>query len=145
MLSLYGIVGFTREHSSMERKIYLLILSVLAFATAQAQKNAYICQFTFSGKVVGEDAGVIYISYLNKDGQYIRDSCTLKKGAFRFQGSICESTHAYFWGSIKSRNVDDPNFTDIFLEPNTMHGAFRVNNFKEGTIEGSKTQHEYRK
>ncbi len=74
----------------------------------------------------------------------IRDTAQLKEGNFFFTGIIKGPTKAFITGKTKSRSVDDPNFTEVFLEPTNMTIVLTPNDFKHSTITGSFTQNEVR-
>ena len=116
------------------------ILTLSCIVNAQEKLNN---SFVLTGKVIGQDTGYVYLTYLNSYNKYIRDSFYLRKGEFKFFGSITEPCHADFYGNIKSNSVDDSNFTDIFIEPTKMQAIFKLNDFKHGEIAGSKSQNEF--
>ncbi|MEI8075708.1 MAG: DUF4369 domain-containing protein, partial [Bacteroidota bacterium] len=87
-------------------------------------------EFVFKGKIVGQDSGFVHLSYSNSSGKYIHDSVYLTKGEFEFKGFISEPTISYFYGKRKSRSVDDPNSTDIYLEPTKINVIFKLDSFK---------------
>jgi len=82
------------------------------------------------------------LSYMNKEQQVIQDSVRLNNGLFSFTGFIDAPAEAVFKGTT-SYHVDDPNFTEVFLEPAEMNAVVKVNDFKHIHITGSKTQAEY--
>lgn len=120
----------------------LFVVSVLTSSTI-AQTKGKSNQFVFKGKVIGLDTGYIYLTYTAASGKYQLDSCFLHHGEFQLKGYINEPTLARFYGKIKSRSVDDPNFVEMFIEPTPMQGVFKVDDFKQGKVTGSKTQIEY--
>src|SRR6185436_6406231 len=97
-------------------KYIFLLLLIAANEIGIAQQKA-ADRFVLQGKVLNQDEGLVYLSYMNKDGERVRDSVALKNGMFEFRGAIKEPTIAYFTGNVSSRNMDDPNFTTFFLEP----------------------------
>lgn len=116
-----------------------VLLLVLVNANAQQKpKGAFIVQ----GTMLNQQRGWVYLSYPDKEGKYIRDSAAIKNGTFQFKGFINEPTMAYFNGRMKSRSVDDPNYTTIYLEPTVMKIIVSENAFKEAKVSGSKTQRE---
>lgn len=127
----------------MKHLMYAITFSIL-LNTALGQVNVNRNnEFILKGKVIGQEIGYLHLSYTNSQGVYQHDSCLLKSGAFQFKGSINEPTIAYFYGNRKSRSVDDPNSTDIYLEPTKMEAIFKVNEFKDVKIAGSQTQNEF--
>jgi peroxiredoxin len=121
----------------------LALLATSFTFVANAQKTSPKKTFTLKGKVIGQDSGYVYLNYLNSSEKYINDSCYLKKGLFEFQGAIVEPTKASFTGKTVSRSVEDPNRTDIYLEPAIQNATLSVNDFKHVKITGSKTQREH--
>lgn len=117
----------------------VLSLLVLTAAAQQKQKN----HFVLTGRIDGQPAGYVYLSYTNSEGKYIRDSAALNNGVFRLEGSVSEPTMAYFNGKVASRSMEDPNSTSFFLEPNNMRLTASVGQFKQAKISGSKTQVDY--
>jgi len=99
--------------------------------------------FTLTGRVTNLQEGCVYLRYSDKDGKYINDSAALQKGAFRFSGHIAEPAMAGFSGKVSSRNMDDPNYTMIFLEPANMNVVVADKAFKQATVTGSVSQREY--
>lgn len=125
------------------KKNLLLPLTILLFSTTvTSQRNSANGWFTLKGEVVGQDTGFVYLKYRNGLGKYVNDSCYLTNGRFELKGILKEPTIASFYGNIISRSVDDPNFTEIFLEPTKMSALFKVNNFKKGEITGSITHNQ---
>jgi peroxiredoxin len=126
------------------KHLMIALLIPLLFNVAQGQKKLNSNQeFVLKGKVIGQKNGFLHLSYFNSQDIYQHDSCLLKSGSFEFKGSINEPTVAFFYGNIKSRAVDDPNSSDIYLEPTKMVAILKVNDFKEGQITGSQTQNEF--
>src|ERR1035438_7245529 len=93
---------------AMRLSILVSLLALSSIVSAQLiTKNT----FRLTGKVVGQDTGYVHLNYLNSSKKFIQDSFYLRKGEFEFSGSITEPCHAFFYGNIKSRSVDDLNFT----------------------------------
>ncbi len=124
---------------------YFIIATLICFLSpsSNAQTKTVNKQFVLTGKIIGQDSGYVHLSYWNSFDKYVHDSCYLKNGDFKFTGFINESIIAYFYGKRKSRSVDDPNSTDIFIEPTAMNAVFKAGDFKHSTITNSKTQKEY--
>ena len=119
-----------------------LCFLILSVSSGSSQLKLKGNEFLLTGKVIGLDTGFVYLRYVDTYGKFRLDSCSLNNGSFRFGGKINEPGIASFYGKRKSRSVDDPNFTDIFLEPAIIHGTFLVDNFKQGKITGSKSHKE---
>ncbi|SFH46498.1 AhpC/TSA family protein [Pedobacter insulae] len=121
----------------MKRVRFLIVLTFLSlFAFAQK------ATFTISGTINWKNSGYIYLSYRDKDGQSKTDSSIIIQQTFKFKGNINEPTNAYLRGSLKTRNVDDPNFTSFFIEPSEMKLEVTEGNYKDFKLKGSKTQDE---
>ncbi|MBE7172566.1 MAG: AhpC/TSA family protein [Williamsia sp.] len=120
----------------------LFVISVLT-SSAFAQTKGKRGEFVFQGKIIGLDTGYIYLAYTDTSGKYRLDSCFLHHGGFQLKGYINEPSLARFYGKIRSRDIDDPNFVELFIEPTSMQGVFKVDDFKRGKVTGSKTQIEY--
>ena len=108
-----------------------------------AQNTIQPSQFIFTGKVIGSNAPKIYLSYKNKEGKRIMDSCILKDGDFSFTGYIDEPTSAFAKTTTKiMEDATNMNFTGFFIEPGVLSAVFTQDHFKEVKIIGSKTQQE---
>jgi thiol-disulfide isomerase/thioredoxin len=101
-------------------------------------------KFVLSGKIDGQQEGMVHLSYAVAKGEYVQDSAVLHQGAFRFTGTLSEPTMVWFHGKTRSQNMDDPNATGFFIEPGTMEVALSVNNFKHAILKGSASQNEYK-
>jgi peroxiredoxin len=123
-------------------RLIILVSVILLSSNLKAQVNTN-GTFILSGEIVGQDTGYVHLNYVNSSRMYIQDISPLKNGKFHFFGSISEPTDADLYWNIPHRNLDDPNFTRLFLEPTKMEGTFKTNEFKDGIIEGSATQREY--
>jgi thiol-disulfide isomerase/thioredoxin len=121
----------------MKKHILIPMLLILTAWTAKAQ------QFDLKGKITGQNTGYIHIWYGDKNGKNVNDSCAITNGTFELKGEIAEPTMAYLYGNIKSQSVDDPNSTNIFIEPTIMQVTLAADEFKHAVITGSKTQNEY--
>ncbi|MFI5193760.1 MAG: TlpA disulfide reductase family protein [Chitinophagales bacterium] len=118
------------------------LMLVFLGACAEAQPMNNQGKFFLKGNILEQDTGVICLSYRDKNGKYINDTTSIKNGMFSFIGFINEPTHASLSGNIKSRSVDDDNFTEFFIEATTMHVIVRANYFKLAAITGSPSQDE---
>ena len=98
--------------------------------------------FLLTGKISGQKKGIIKLIYTDKNGKYILDSSAIKKGRFQFRGHIAEPTMVYLDGTVQASDMNDPNFTNFFLEPGDIKITLEFNNFKNAIITGSKTQAE---
>ncbi len=123
----------------------ILLLFFISFITVKAEAQGTTGRFVFHGTVSGQDTGFVHLYYLNKTGNVVKDSVQLAKGNFSFTGLISEPMRAEFTGKTKTRSVDDPNYTEVFLEPAEMTVTASANDFKHVHVTGSKTQAEYEK
>ena len=98
--------------------------------------------FKINGKIEGQNSGSIVLGYSNSKNQVINDTCIITNGAFSFSGFISEPTLAFLSGETKSRTMDDPNRTELFIEPSNMTIYLTFNDFKHLKVMGSKTQTE---
>jgi peroxiredoxin len=121
----------------------LLFIFILCVATHLFSQKNSSSSFNFKGKVIGQDSGFIHIAYFDSSKKYVNDSCPLNDGSFQFKGIIKGATRATFYGNRKSRSVDDPNWTEIFLEPGDITATVKVNEFKKAEIIGSKSQNHF--
>lgn len=124
-------------------KTLLLFISIILPIAALFSQNNPINKFHLKGKIVGQDTGYVHIGYFANKKIYINDSCYLKNGEFEFAGFINGATRGTFYGKRKSRSVDDPNWTEIFIEPGNMEAIFKVDEFKKAQLTGSKSQNEF--
>jgi peroxiredoxin len=120
--------------------LFIFIICVTTHLFSQKNCNS---NFIFNGKVIGEDSGFIHLAYFDSLKKYVNDSCSLNNGSFQFKGIIKGTTRATFYGNRRSRSVDDPNWTEIFLEPGEMKATVKVNEFKKAEITGSKSQNDF--
>src|SRR5882757_6817495 len=93
---------------------FLLACLLLSTVGSQAQS------FVLSGTITGQASGKLKLSYTDKNGHRTQDSSLIKNGRFEFKGMIAEPQIAYLQGAIKSRDMNDPNSFDFFLEPASM-------------------------
>jgi thiol-disulfide isomerase/thioredoxin len=120
----------------MKKHIILALLLLSATLITKAQV------FEITGQITGQNTGYVHLSYQDNNSKWINDSCALKNGGFNFKGNINGPQIIYFYGAIKSRNVEDPNSTDFFIEPGNMTFQATAGDFKNAVITGSKTQDE---
>lgn len=108
---------------------------------AQANNSAYK-PFTLSGKIAGQNEGVIYLMYTDPSNGRILDSAKITKmGKFSFKGKVLEPTHAEL--SLISPFTEEYEmnyFTGIFLEPGKMKIKADRNNFRFLKMKGSVSQ-----
>ncbi|MCW3074288.1 MAG: alkyl hydroperoxide reductase/Thiol specific antioxidant/Mal allergen [Flaviaesturariibacter sp.] len=90
--------------------------------------------FHLTGILKGRDTGTMVLWY-PQFGQFIRDTCVLKKGRFLFSGLITEPAFSWLKGSAA-----DGNSTNIFIEKGKQHIILEENSFDEFHMSGSYTQ-----
>ena len=101
--------------------------------------------FWLSGKIQGLDTGKLYFAYLDKDNKYIFDSIQIKKGRFKFNGSIAHTTFAAIGlkdGENKYGYFSGPNYTGMSLEPANMEFSAKIGNFEDFNLTGSFSQNQ---
>jgi len=122
------------------RKIIIFFI-VFAFALkVSAQKSGNTTNFTLTGKVNGRNTGSVWIGYTDKNGKWIKDTTYLNNGKFIFRGLIDGATPAILTGNAKSSSGDDPNFTELFIEPGRMTVTLTEDHFKDFSMTGSAMQ-----
>ena len=119
--------------------LVLVFASCLFSRTGFAQEVVHI-----TGSLTGQQDGTVVLTYPGAAGGFRRDTATVNNGIFSFTVQLAEPVMASLSGNIKSRGVDDPNFTGFFVEPRkdiTIHLV--ADHFKEAIIQGSSIQDEY--
>ncbi|HXD79412.1 MAG TPA: TlpA disulfide reductase family protein [Puia sp.] len=118
----------------------------LLFLPASLTVSAVSAQqpFTLTGKISGHPEGMMRISYQGPNGKRVADSAKISNGAFAFHGSLDGPTMAYLYDAKSVGSMDDPNSTDLFIEPGDMTIALKQGSFKEAEITGSQTEADYR-
>ena len=122
----------------MQRYSLLLLFVPLSFAAAAQQP------FTLAGKITGHNSGLIHLAYNGANGARVMDSARITNGAFVFHGHLDGPSNAYLYESSKPTSVDDPNSTDLFMEPGDMTIDLKQGAFKDAVITGSTSQSEYK-
>ncbi len=120
-------------------KIGLLVMLVVMSISGFAQNTS----FTINGVINWKNDGYIYISYQDKDGKSKTDSSIIIKQTFKFTGEINEPKNVFLRSSLKINNMDDPNFTTLFIEPGHMKLEITAGDYKNFKLSGSKTQDEF--
>jgi peroxiredoxin len=124
-------------------KVLQIIVFLFVNAFVLHSQNSSVGQFVFKGKVVGQDAGYVYLKYTDAFNKDVTDSCNLRRGEFEFTGMVNGATNAGFYGNIKSNSANDPNWTELFIEPGSITAIFKVNEFKQLKMTGSRAQDEF--
>ena len=74
---------------------------------------------------------VVKLSYVNKNGKQTEDRSMVRDGVFTFKGSLSAPTRAFLQGESDSKEMEDSNNIDFFLElPPSI--TLETNNFKHG-------------
>ncbi|MDF2435502.1 MAG: hypothetical protein JWP44_5133 [Mucilaginibacter sp.] len=115
---------------------FLLFSTLLAIGQVNSGNRFYI-----SGYILNRDTGSITLSYSDDTQKWIADTVAIHKGKFNFNGKIDKVTVARLTMSLHVRSVDDPNYTEIFLEPQRMQVRVYEGHFKEAQIKGSHSQY----
>jgi len=124
----------------MKKTAFILLIVCLSIKTF-SQSN-----FTLSGKIDGAINAYARLTYVNNDGKWSTDSCTLQNGMFTFKGNVNgvgSSTLIVYTAPYQPENNYDANSARIFLEQGyiTATGAYgHLNNLK---VNGSKSNEEY--
>lgn len=119
----------------------MTLMPALLFAGFVASGQQPASRFVLKGNYKGKPV-YIHLRYADKNGSSVNDSCLVQNGAFSFSGDISGPANVFISGNLKSRSVDDPNFTSFFLEPGAVTISLQENHFKEAVVKGSKTQDE---
>jgi thiol-disulfide isomerase/thioredoxin len=119
-------------------KLFLFIVYLFFSTISTAQKKEG--QFILHGEVIGQEEGLIYLSYINSEGNNVKDSTQIKKGKFTFTGKLDHPTRVYLNSNFNLINED--NATRFFLETSSINIKLEVYRFKERIVSGSKTEKE---
>ncbi len=114
----------------------ILICSILVSCT---QRNL-IDHFILKGHVDGLKEGWLYLYYSDNKGNRVKDSSSIDKGGFSFQGKINEPANAYL--QLKEAKRNEMNSASFFLEPSNITANLQLNNFSNGIFRGSSAQDE---
>lgn len=125
---------------SNKNTLPVLLLYLLCFSLLHVNAQR---PFVLEGIIHNQDTGKIHLHYIGAKGLYVNDTVAIKDGRFKFDGVISEPMLATLMGDTKTRSVDDPNLTDLYLEPTRMMIVLQKNHFKDGLLTGSKTQNEF--
>lgn len=125
----------------MKRKLsFVLIFSICCLLLHAQDKKPANNNFTLAGKVIGRDTGIIWLNYLDKNGNAVNDTTRLKNGSFIFKGVIAGPEYAVLMGDTKSRSSDDPNLKELFISPGNMTILLYENDFYHAKLTGSPMQ-----
>lgn len=117
-----------------------LLFMAAASLTAQAQVAK---KFSLAGNIANAPAGKVFL-YYHTGTETKRDSTLLRNGAFQFTGSLAEPVMATLVIGDGRRSSDDPNSTNIFLEPAAvMQLAASYGNLINAAVKGAALQSQY--
>lgn len=120
----------------MKTTIGLLLL--LAFMACNESNHGFV----LNGRVQGTDNKTLYLYYTDSLGNRQTDSVLVKSGKFTFRGGISEPTNAFLSLGAGRMTMDDPNTTDLWIEPNKMTLSLVKDNLKNFVLTGSVTNDE---
>jgi thiol-disulfide isomerase/thioredoxin len=119
------------------KNAFFVLLLMGASATAPAQS------FVLTGNIGGADGIMLHLDYPADGGKWVKDSCQVQHGNFRFSGNIPGPVGSYLSKPGEGTDLRDRKEIRIFLEPATIHVAIRDGAFEKAVVSGSKTQSEY--
>ncbi|MDB5252767.1 MAG: hypothetical protein JWP27_1936 [Flaviaesturariibacter sp.] len=120
---------------------FSLPISCLIALALQLPARGQRGSFILAGTLTGQKTGVIHLSYRGADGKPVRDSVSLKAGAFRFSGSLAQPTPATLYTTrTRLKDEDDTHVTNLFLEPGRITAILPAKNLKKGRVTGSRSQ-----
>jgi peroxiredoxin len=119
----------------MRTSLPAFIAIVFMINSCKFQMSQNYKEFTLQGEIIGQDSGIIVLSYHN-DKTSIHDTSKIENGKFIFTGKLSEPAQAI----LSDKN--DFNRVFIFLEPQNMKISFSKDKYEECLMTGSKTQNE---
>lgn len=134
--SFFQIFNMDRMNYKAVAFILLLVVNYKCFSQLKTKESLFV----INGRINEVNGEKIYLRYLNCEGRYIQDSAVVLHSRFLFSGCIYEPTPATLVRSKTIFSVDDPNYTNLYLEPGRLTVAIHVNEFKKLKVSGSKTQ-----
>lgn len=111
----------------------LVLYSACCFAQDKSLDNPE--NFVLTGDITGRDTGIIVLWYPNANGEYVRDTASVKKGKFDFKGKLVAPAFCWLHGSKKNGNT-----TSFYLEPGEQHLLVEEDKFSSLIMTGSFTQ-----
>ncbi|HWC52864.1 MAG TPA: TlpA disulfide reductase family protein [Chitinophagaceae bacterium] len=118
-------------------KYLILISQLLYFSACSGQLLNKKDWFTLTGIIKGSDTGIIVLWHPDTLGKWIKDTCILIKGKFRFGGPIHTPSYVHLISS-----TIDGNYASFFLEKGKQSIILKKNNFDYYQMRGSETQKE---
>jgi len=123
----------------MKKIIVFILITIGILNTSLSQKLNN--EFVLTGKLTGQNDGLIYLFYSDKENKRVKDSSVLVNGNFSFRGNISEPTMAYL--QLKEEKRNELNSGSIFLEPSEMNADIKLNDFRKARVKGSDTHRQY--
>jgi len=123
----------------MKKIVVFILITIGILNTSLSQKLNN--EFVLTGKLTGQNDGLIYLFYSDKENKRVKDSSVLVNGNFSFRGKISEPTMAYL--QLKEEKRNELNSGSIFLEPAMMKVGVKLNNFRNAAVEGSGSHKQY--
>ncbi|MDQ2721283.1 MAG: AhpC/TSA family protein [Bacteroidota bacterium] len=90
-----------------------------------------------TGKIIGQEEGVVVLYYTDSDNKFDKGLSILKKGEFKFTGTVNRVCDAYLWTDTSNHNFSDLTVVRFLLEPKNINIVYNKGN---ATIKGSKSQ-----
>lgn len=127
------------------KKITYFLIFIMFFLSASCREKFKAGEFVLEGKLKNSDTiKQVVLTYLNSNNNIFKDTLSIINNEFSAKGEINGAINVSLKGNMLTDFVDDPNFVFFFIEPNKKTTIIlEENNFKEASIEGSKTQDEY--
>jgi thiol-disulfide isomerase/thioredoxin len=120
-----------------------LLLALMITGTSKAQNNKNV--FFLNGYIANVKSGRIVLAYTALSGKIRIDTALVSDNRFCFTGEIQGPVSAILRDINSTRNSDDPNITEIFIEPGQLKIQVTAEHFKNAKLDGSVTQNELRK
>lgn len=117
----------------------MFLLNSVNTVFSQAANNK---TFIITGRIIGRDTGTVVLYYADSENNNAIDSAILKKGKFRFSGTVNRVCDAHLWTDLNNHDFSDPSVVRFLLEPKNINILF---NNPNAIISGSKSQVEKEK
>lgn len=100
--------------------------------------------FHIDGKIDGAEGDTLRLIYESADGKYADKTCKIENGKFSFDGTIPTSVAQARISLGNTRFLTrQTKIFSLYLEPGEMEIGIKVDDFKNPTIQGSRTQREH--
>lgn len=110
------MIQLKRHTGHLVRLIVGVFIFVLSYYSAFSQRN----RFSIRGELVGLDSQYIYLNYLPGNAHGVYDSAYVRKGKFRFDGSIVTPGIAHLMTKPIYLPPDTSSLFDFYLEPSDI-------------------------